>query len=200
MAAPIEFYFDFSSPYSYLAAEKIDAIAARHGREVNWHPVLLGVLFKTTGAVPLTLVPVKGDYARHDFARSARFLGLPFAMPANFPLATQVAARTYYWLQDQDRELARRFALTVFRACFTQGRDISVPATVLEIAAGLGVDGAALAAALETPELKDRLKQETLAAQAKGVFGAPYIVIDNEAFWGADRLPQIEKWLETGGF
>jgi 2-hydroxychromene-2-carboxylate isomerase len=76
MAAPIDFYFDFSSPYGYLAAQKIEALAAKHGREVDWHPVLLGVIFKETGSAPLTMVPLKGDYSRRDFERSARFHGI----------------------------------------------------------------------------------------------------------------------------
>ena len=87
MAAPIDFYFDFSSPYGYLAAQKIDALAAKHGRTVDWHPMLLGVVFKETGAAPLTMIPLKGDYSRRDFERSARFHGIAgFRMPPKFPI------------------------------------------------------------------------------------------------------------------
>ena len=75
MTPPIDFYFDFSSPYGYLAAQKIEALAAKHGRAVDWHPVLLGVVFRQTGTAPLTDVPLKGDYSRRDFERSARFHG-----------------------------------------------------------------------------------------------------------------------------
>ena len=78
---PIDFYFDFSSPYGYLAAERIEALAAKHGRTVDWHPMLLGVVFKQTGAQPLTQVPVKGPYSRRDFARSARFQRCGSATP-----------------------------------------------------------------------------------------------------------------------
>ena len=83
---------------------------------------------------------------------------------------------------------------------FQQGRDISAPEEVIAIAVELGVDAAALAAALKTDAVKDRLKTETEAAMARGVFGSPYVLIDGEAFWGVDRLAQIERWLETGGF
>lgn len=198
--APIDFYFDFSSPYSYLASERIDALAARFGRHVRWHPILLGVVFKATGAAPLTTVPLKGDYSRHDFARSARFMDIPFAMPAKFPLATQHAARAYYWLHERDCALARAFAHAVFRALFVAGNDVSELPVILAIAAGLGADGAALQAALGELPLKDRLRTACEEALARGVFGAPYIVIDGEPFMGADRLPQIERWLATGGF
>ena len=197
---PIDFYFDFTSPYSYLLAEKIDALGARFGRKVRWRPVLLGALFKTTGAVPLTQAPMKGEYSRHDFERSARYLGVPFKLPEKFPVATQAAARAYYWLHDRDCPLARQFAHAVFRAFYVDGRDISETATVLSLAAALGVAEEELAAVLAGQELKDRLRAEVEAAIARGVFGAPYVVIDNEPFWGADRLPQVAKWLQTGGF
>ncbi len=200
MSESLVFYFDFSSPYAYLASEKIDDLAAKYGRKVKWRPILLGPAFKTTGTAPLTEIPVKGDYSRHDFARSARFLGIPFRMPDKFPLATQVAARAYYWLHEQDCGLARAFAHAVFRALFVDNRDVSDPTLVLELAAGQGADSVALAAALKSEVLKARLKMEGDAALARGVFGAPFIFVGNEAFWGVDRLPQIEQLLAEGGF
>jgi 2-hydroxychromene-2-carboxylate isomerase len=200
MAEPIEFRFDFSSPYAYLASEKIDALAERFGRKVRWRPVLLGVIFKHFDTVPLLRQPGQRDYALRDFARSARFLDVPFRMPLSFPVATQAAARAYYWLHGRDCALARRFAHAVFRAYFAEGRDIAEPASVLHIAAVLGIDPAALTSAIEEPAIKDRLRQETETAIAMGMFGAPWITVDGEAFWGADRLPQIERWLATGGF
>jgi len=78
MAAPIEFYFDFSSPFGYLASEKIDQLAAKHGREVMWRPFLLGAVFKITGGMPTMEVPIKGDYYKRDFPRSARYLGVAY--------------------------------------------------------------------------------------------------------------------------
>ena len=200
MAEPIDFYFDFSSPYSYLASEGIDALAERFGRSVRWRPILLGIVFQHLGTQSLVKQPGQGDYAPHDMARSARFLGIPFRLPSRFPAATQQAARAYYWLHGQDCALARRFAHAVFRAYYVDDLDISAPATVLDLAAGLGVGREELAAALATPELKERLKQETNDAIARGVFGAPWIVVDDEPFWGADRLPQVERWLASGGF
>jgi 2-hydroxychromene-2-carboxylate isomerase len=200
MAEPLVFRFDFGSPYSYLAAEQIDDLASRFGRQVIWKPVLLGAIFKHLGTLPLTRQPGMHDYAELDFARSARFLGLPFAMPKNFPIGTQVPARAYYWLHDRDCPLARRFAHAVFRAYYVDGRDISDPAVVVAVASDLGIDAAELAAAVEAPEIKNRLREETEAAIALGVFGAPWITVDGEPFWGADRLPQLERWLETGGF
>ena len=201
MNDPIDFWFDFSSPYGYLLSERIDEVAARFGRKVRWHPILLGVVFKATGSAPLTLQnPARAAYSLLDFARSARFMGIPYRHPTRFPLATQNAARAYYWLHSQDCALARRFAHAIFRALYVDDRDIAAPEVVLEIAADLGVDRSSLEAALQSQEIKDRLKDEVDKALAIGVFGSPHVVIDGEPFFGADRLPQIEKWLETGGF
>ncbi len=200
MAEPILFYFDFTSPYSYLASERIDALADRFGRKVQWRPVLLGGIFKALGTVSLVKQSGQAEYSVRDFARSARFLGVPYVPPANFPVSTVAPARAYYWLHGQDCSLARRFAHEVFRAYFAAGRDIADAAVVLELAIKVGADGTALAAGMSDPAIKDRLRAETDAAIEQGVFGAPWIVVDNEPFWGADRLPQIERWLETGGF
>lgn len=198
--AALKFYFDFSSPYGYLASEKIDEIAARHGRQVDWRPILLGVVFRETGCAPLTQIPLKGEYSLRDFARSARFLGVPYTQPASFPIATQHAARAYYWLHDQPQGTARAFAHAVYRAYFSAGRDISQLDVVLDLAVQYGADRDILAAALAGQTLKERLKDECAAAIAQGVFGSPYLVVDGEPFFGADRLPQIERWLESGGF
>lgn len=198
---PIDFWFDFSSPYGYLLSEKIDALATQYGRKVRWHPILLGIVFKATGSrPPADGVTSKGKYMFHDFYRSARYMGIPYTPPSRFPLPTQNAARAYYWLHGQDCALARAFAHAAYRAFFVDDLDISSPDTVLDIAEKLGVDRATLAAALQSPEIKARLKDECEQALAAGVFGSPHVVIDGEAFFGADRLPQIEHWLKTGGF
>jgi 2-hydroxychromene-2-carboxylate isomerase len=84
MANPIDFYFDFSSPYGYFASARIEELAAKHGRNVNWRPILLGAVFKITGQQPLPSIPLKGSYANHDLARSARLFGLPYKFPTKF--------------------------------------------------------------------------------------------------------------------
>ena len=104
---PINFYFDFSSPYGYLAAHKIDDIARLYGRTVLWRPVLLGVIFKTTGAQPLLDVPIKGPYARRDIERTARFHGVPLEFPQVMPFPSIAAARAVYWVQDREPDQAR---------------------------------------------------------------------------------------------
>jgi len=97
MPQPIDFYFDFTSPYGYLASTRIEAIASRHARDINWHPIVLGFVFKITGSQPLVSIPLKGDYAKMDMERSARQHGIAYQMPDNFPVGTVAAARASLW-------------------------------------------------------------------------------------------------------
>ena len=200
MAEPVRFYFDFSSPYGYLGANAIEEIAGRHGRAVDLRPILLGAVMRETGARPLSDVPLKGEYMNHDVPRAARAMGVPFAWPDPFPIPTQAAARATYWAKDRDEAGAAALAKALYAAFFVAGRDISNAETVVEVAAGLGHDGAALSAALQEPAIKQRLKDETAAAAACGVFGSPFFIVDGEAFWGHDRLAEVARWLETGGW
>ena len=198
--SPIDFYFDFSSPYGYLAATKIETLAAAYGREVTWRPILLGPAFKVSGNTPLIGQPLKGEYSRRDFQRTAKFMNVPFNMPSVFPIGTQNAARAFYWLHDRDPQQAKALALALFNTYFVDGCDITSVEVVADVAAILGIDRAALVAALADPDVKDRLKNEVASSLTRGVFGSPYIVVDGEHFWGSDRLPQIEAWLESGGW
>ncbi len=197
----IEFYFDFSSPYGYFASEKIESISARFNRDVIWRPVLLGVIFKTSGAQPLVgSAPLRGGYFLRDFARSARLMQIPYRQPDNFPVPTQHAARAFYWLHDRDPGRAVSLAHALYRAYFVEGRDISSAEVCLDIAATLGTDRAELSAALQDNAIKERLKAEIESAIARGVFGSPFIIADGEPFHGADRLEQVERWLRSGGW
>jgi 2-hydroxychromene-2-carboxylate isomerase len=200
MTQPIDFYFDFSSPYGYLGAEKIEALAGKHGRQVVWHPILLGVVFKATGGAPLPSIPLKGEYSLRDFVRSARLHGIEYKPPTPFPISTQVPARAFCWVHAQDAELAKRLAQALYRAYFIGGIDISVPDNTVSVAARLGIDTQALRTALNDPAMKDKLKTEVEAALARGVFGSPFVIVDGEPFWGVDRFDQIDKWLATGGW
>ena len=197
---PIQFYFDFSSPYGYFAALKIDGIAAGFERQVRWRPMMLGAAMKVTGAKPLAEIELKGDYCKRDWDRLARYMEVPWTLPDPFPIATLAAARAFYWLDDDDPALAKRFALAAFDEYFGKGRDITDPETVAKFAAPLGIDRDALLTAVQDQAIKQRLKDETNAAIGNGVFGSPFIVIDGEPFWGAARLWMIRRWLKSGGW
>jgi 2-hydroxychromene-2-carboxylate isomerase len=196
MAKPIEFYFDFSSPYGYLASTQIDALGAKHKREVAWHPFLLGAAFKVTGQKALVEQPLRGPYHLHDFARSARLLGVPFRLPENFPFFALAASRAFYWLGGDDR--AKRLAKSVYHAAFAEGRDVTPVAVVAEFAKAQGIEG--LEQGLELPGTKAKLRDVTDQAIAGGIFGSPFFIVDGEAFWGHDRLAQVDRWLATGGW
>jgi 2-hydroxychromene-2-carboxylate isomerase len=199
-ASPVDFYFDFSSPYSYIASEWIDALAARHGRTVRWHAVLLGVLFQTAELKSPVSYPIKREYSLHDFARSARFEGLPYVQPQPFPIPTQNAARVFWWLQARSAADAKAWAREAFRAFFQRGLPLNDPPTLKRIAVEHGLDADAAEAAWNDPHWKERLKQANEEALAAGVFGAPFFVVDGEPFWGNDRRAQLERWLAQGPF
>ena len=200
MAAPIDFYFDFSSPYGYFAATRISALAKKYGRTVDWRPMLLGAVFKITGSGPLPTLPLKGPYSKRDMLRTARYLDIPFNFPDPFPIATQAPARAVCWLEQQAPQQIEAAVLALYRAYFVDGKDISSPEVTAEVLAPLGFEPARVVAALGDTAIKDRLKQQTTAAIDRGVFGSPYIFVDDEPFWGHDRLDQVERWLAQGGF
>ena len=162
--------------------------------------MLLGAVFKITGARPLPHTPLKDGYAAIDMPRAARLLGVPFTLPDPFPFQSLTACRAYYWLRERDPDTARDLAKAVFDAAFGEGRDMSRPAAVVEEAGRLGIDRAALEAALQDPRIKDRLKTEVDAAIQRGVFGSPFFFVDGQPFWGHDRLDHVDRWLETGGW
>jgi 2-hydroxychromene-2-carboxylate isomerase len=200
VAAPIDFYFEFASPYGYLASTRIDTIAARHGRETSWHPIMLGAAFKVTGAQPLAHIPLKGDYMMRDLPRFARLLEVPFKAPPVMPANSLAASRACIWLEQHDSRKAKQLAQAVFHAHWGEGHDIGRPDDVAEIAEPLGIDRSELLAAVADPVIKERLRQATEAAIERGVFGSPFVFVDGEAFWGADRLDQVERWLAAGGW
>ena len=201
MKTPIDFYFDFGSPYSYIASEWVEALAARHGRTVRWHAILLGVTFQAAELKSPVAYPIKREYSLRDFRRSARFEGVPFTQPEEFPIPTQNAARVFWWLNDsQGPSQATAWARAGLRAYFTRGVMLSQPAALKALAAASGLDARQAEAAWGDPKWKARLKRANDEALAAGVFGAPFFVVDGEPFWGNDRKPQIERWLAQGPF
>jgi 2-hydroxychromene-2-carboxylate isomerase len=200
MQTPIEFYFDFTSPYSYLASEMIEPLAARHDRSVAYRPTLLGAAFRVSGQRALTEIPMKGDYSRRDLARSARFYGIPFQLPEPFPVSTVTAARCCLVLQREESQVAVPFIHLVFRAFFVQGRNISDAQVVHSLLAESGANATDVLDAAGQPGNKEALKAAVDASIGRGVFGAPFFLIDGEPFWGCDRLPQVDRWLASGAF
>ena len=198
--APIAFHFDFSSPYSYIASEWVEALAARHGRTVDWRAILLGATFQAAELKSPVSYPLKREYSLRDFERSARFAGVPIAMPSKFPIPTQNAARIFWALHADDPERACAWARHGLRALFARGVDLSDPAALEALAQEFGLPAGRAEAIWSDAKWKLRLKAVNDAAIAAGIFGAPTFVVDGEPFWGNDRREQLERWLASGPF
>lgn len=198
--APLEFYFDFNSPYGYVCAHLIDNFAERFDRTTDWHPILLGTVFKQTGAKPMSEISIKGAYLERDAARMCRFYGVKYQHPDKHPFSPTAASRAFYWVKDRDPGQAKGLAMALYTAALAENQDISAPASVARIATSVGLDQKDIIDAIDDPAIKQRLIDETEAAIDKGVFGSPFIIADGEPFWGVDRFEILEEWLETGGF
>jgi len=195
---PIDFYFDFASPYGYFMSEKIGVLAAKHGRTVIWRPILLFAALRALGLPPPFEHPVKLEYITADFARSATFLNIDYNLPAGFPALTQHAARAFYLLHSKAPGAAVPFAQAVLRGYFRDHRDISnidvIVHMVGEQTASLG-SPADVRDLLNSDEAKAMLQAAITDAVQKKVFGSPFVVMDGEGFFGVDRLPQLEARL-----
>ncbi|MCP8938888.1 2-hydroxychromene-2-carboxylate isomerase [Alsobacter sp. SYSU M60028] len=190
----VDFWYEFSSPYSFLAAERIGPLAEARGVRLVWRPFLLGAVFKHNGLErsPNLAVPAKTRYMWRDVERRCERMGLPFRVPDAFPLNGLSASRVAVALPDEARPA---FTRAVYRAAFCEGRDIAEPAVVEEALREAGVDFEPALAAAHTELVKHALRRQTDAAVAKGVFGAPTLVTpDGELFWGNDRLEEALDW------
>ena len=193
-------WYDFASTYSYLAVMRAEPLAAAAGVTLQWRPFLLGPIFKSHGieTSPFNLYPVKGRYSWRDMERLAALQGLPkFTLPVPFPANSLQAARTALALPDETRP---EFSRAVYRAEFSEGRDISDRALIGELLRTLGHDADAVLAKTGEQAIKDKLRTQTEEAARLGIFGAPnFVTEDGELFWGNDRLEQALEWATSGG-
>jgi 2-hydroxychromene-2-carboxylate isomerase len=190
MPAPtLEFWFDYSCPYAYLASTQVEAFAQRLGRTLSWRPMLLGGVFKAHGTpqnLMNVLSPAKARHNEQDMQRWAELFGVPLAIPAGHPLRTVEALRATL-VTGIDPRVVHGF----FRAYWVEGRPPSDPATLRAVLAAAGHDPAAVLARLEDPAVKDELRARTEQAVAAGIFGAPSFVVDGRMYWGQDRMDLI---------
>lgn len=187
--ASLDFFYEFASPYSYLSAMRIAALAEAAAVDVRWRPFLLGPIFQGQGyeTSPFNVYPLKGAHMWRDLDRLVAPAHLPaITRPEPFPANGLLAARVALWLDDASRPA---FSRAVFFAEFAQGRDIAARETVRQLLAGLGHFCDDVIAEAERPQNKDRLRAETEEAKRLGIFGAPsFVTADGELFWGNDRL------------
>jgi 2-hydroxychromene-2-carboxylate isomerase len=199
MKPSLTFWYDFASTYSWLAAERIETLAAQAGVEVTWRPFLLGPIFAAQGwtSSPFNLFPAKGRNMWRDMERQCARLGLPPIMrPDPFPQNSLLAARVATALPTDARPL---FSRAVYRAQFSQGRPIADRGGLAAILDEIGAAFDAIAAA-GAAETKDALRQTTDQAQAIGIYGAPsFTTGSGELFWGNDRLEEAIAWARDEG-
>ncbi|MGS1007916.1 DsbA family protein [Achromobacter anxifer] len=190
----IEMWFDFASPYSYLAIERIDALAQEAGVRVDLRPFLLGPIFQAQGwnDTPFRLFPGKGAYMMRDIARLADKYGLVYNRPRLFPRMSVLPARIA--LLGQDEPWGRDFCVAVFRANFQRDLDIQSEDVVHGLLTDLGLDAAALIARGKSEAAKEALRRQVDQARNLGLFGAPTFFVDGEMFWGNDRLEDALEW------
>ncbi|NBC23633.1 MAG: 2-hydroxychromene-2-carboxylate isomerase [Gammaproteobacteria bacterium] len=196
MKKAIDFYFDFSSSYSYIGQHRVRALAREFDVSVDSKPIALGAIFKARGHAPPRPDSLKGRYVWHDVERSAAEWSLPYHWPNPFPFNSILAARAYWFLKEIDEEDAEAWIGAVFDASFGQGRDASDPAVLAEVAAGLDLDADEVMQGTSRDEVKQKLKDVTDEAMGRGVFGAPAFFLDGEMYWGADRIDQMWRTLE----
>jgi 2-hydroxychromene-2-carboxylate isomerase len=187
----VEFFFDLSSPYSYLAATQMQPIAERTGAEIAWKPMVLGAVFKTVGNEMPARVPNKARWMGNDLQRWADHYGVPWQWSSHFPVNAIKAMRLIL----VDDAKAADVTLAAFRAVWVDDRDITTPDELGKIATTGGLDAAAALAAIESPAVKDRLRANTDEAIARGAFGAPTMFVGDEMHWGNDRLQFVEAAL-----
>ena len=193
----IEFYFDFASPFAWLIADGLSELATRHGCEVTWRPVLLFAVFKALGLPPPMEVETRRRYLLRDMERSAQVYGVAYRHPTVFPAVSPLPARMFYAVDSLDTTLARRFARATLEAYYVHDRDITKArgdgrcrkqAWTCRRRHRCGCSGRGA---------KARLREAVDAATAKGMVGSPFVLIDDEPFFGADRLPHMEWWLQN---
>jgi 2-hydroxychromene-2-carboxylate isomerase len=186
----IDFFYEFASTYSYIAAMRIAPLAQAAGVTVRWRPFLLGPIFKAQGwdTSPFNLYPAKGRYMVRDCEREAAANGLTFRLPEPFPQSTLLAARVAIAGLEEgwDEEFSRK----VYRAQFAECRQVGDRDVIGEIVDALGQNGAAALARAGSDDIKGKLRRNTAEAQQHGIFGAPSFIARGELFWGNDRLEQ----------
>ncbi|WP_332612529.1 2-hydroxychromene-2-carboxylate isomerase [Achromobacter sp. ESBL13] len=190
----MQMWFDFASPYSYLAILRVQALAESAGVVVDLRPFLLGPIFQAQGwnDSPFRLFPGKGAYMMRDIARLADKYGITYNRPRLFPRMSVLPARIA--LLGQDEPWCRDFCVAVFRANFQDDLDIQSEDVVHGLLQDLSLDADALIARAKSEAAKEALRRQVDRARDLGLFGAPTFFAGGEMFWGNDRLEDALQW------
>ena len=190
----LDFYFDFISPYAYVAWSEVTVLAKRHSCTLHAIPVLFGALLDAHGNIGPAEVRAKRAYVFKDAYRKAHKAGLsPLTPPPSHPFNPLFALRA---VASANNEMEREALVSIlFRATWGGGSGVDSLALVEEIASAHGLDGKAIAARAATTEAKDALRTSTTHAIELGVFGVPTMMVRGELFWGVDSLPHLDDFL-----
>jgi len=194
MARTLEFYFDYGSPYSYLADTQVEAIAQRSGATLERKPMLLGGVFKATGNHSPAELPAKSKWSAFDMPMWAHHYGVPFNRNPHFPVNTLALMRGAAAAQIDG--VFETYHPAMFKAMWVDGRNLNDIKEVVAVLTGAGLDARKLGQRLQDQDAKDRLKATSDEAVARGVFGAPTMFVDDMMFFGNDRLPFVERALK----
>ncbi|MEM7687444.1 MAG: 2-hydroxychromene-2-carboxylate isomerase [Pseudomonadota bacterium] len=196
MPQKIEFLFDFASPTTYLAHQRLAGIAERTGAEFEYIPVFLGGVMHATNNTPPGTVPAKGAYLLKDLQRYAQRDGVTLNFNPHFPVNTMAVLRMAVALKEDPRFL--EFINTVFNAMWREPKNMADPEVIGAVLTEAGFDAAALAAKTQDQDIKDQLKANTEYAVSKGAFGAPTFLVGEEMFFGQDRTDWVETYAAKG--
>ena len=197
MTKTVEFLFDLGSPYSYLAWHQLPKVAKAQGADIVYTPVLLGGIFQATGNASPAEVPAKARHFDVDLQRWGKAWAVPVAMNPAFPINTLALMRGAVATQMQGDGPFQRYMSAMYHAMFGEPRNLADPAEVAAVLAKAGFDPAQFMAQIGEQAVKDRLKDNTAGAVARGVFGAPSFFVGEALFWGQDRLHFVEQALAS---
>ncbi len=195
MSKTVEFFFDLGSPATYLAYTQLPKICEQTDSQLNYIPILLGGVFKATGNASPATIPAKGAYMFQDLDRYARRYGVPLKFNPNFPINTLMLMRAVTGMQLRHPERFQAFIDCLFQAIWVEGRNLDDLATVATVLTQNGFDPTEVLALTADEEVKTALKNNTEKAVQRGVFGAPSMFVDNQLFFGQDRLDFVLEAL-----
>jgi 2-hydroxychromene-2-carboxylate isomerase len=193
MSKQVDFYYDFGSPTAYLAWTQLPTLCAKYGAQLNYEPILLGGVFKAVGSTTPVAIKPKGEWMFDDMARFAARYGVPFTKNSHFIINTLPIMRGAVWAKQQGT--IEPYNKAMFEAVWADGRDMADPDKIKAVVADAGLDVAAMAEAIQLPEIKQGLIASTEASVGRGIFGAPTMFVDGEMHFGQDRLNWVEAAL-----
>jgi len=193
-ATKLEFFFDYASPYAYIASHQIEAVAEKHGAELMWQPFVLGGVFQAIGASAPRDNKPKGEYLLQDLEDLTTLYGIPYEKRTEFIIRSILPLRAT--LQIPQGEERARAVHALYKGSWAEDRDMGQADVVAGLLADAGFDGATLVEGTQQQAVKDDLRKNTEDIVARGAFGAPtYFVNGSKMFWGHDRVEVLDRFL-----